>query len=152
MMRFQLFHNRQITSLIIISVAEIKCANDKCQRKRLDVIVVQIIWLLSYLFMYWLNSLWHTVWKSQIVSKNSIFGKNSKIVNLNFCAKNEWIHCDYDKLISVRIWIFTPKMVKIQHFQILLILYLHKITIFGAKNQFIQVKLAFKTFQKPFLF
>ena len=34
--------------------------------------------------------LWtHTVKKSQIVSKNSIFGKNSKIVNLNFCAKNE---------------------------------------------------------------
>ena len=35
-------------------------------------------------------------------------------------------------------------MVKIQHFQLLLILYLHKITIFGAKIQIIQVSLAFK--------
>ena len=48
--------------------------------------------------------LWtHTVRKSQIVSKNSIFQ------NLNFCAKNKWIYCEYDKLISIRIWIFTPK-------------------------------------------
>ena len=31
----------------------------------------------------------HTVIKSQIVSKKSIFGKNNRIVNLNFCAKNE---------------------------------------------------------------
>ena len=31
-------------------------------------------------------------------------------------------------------------------------MYLHKIPIFGAKIQIIQVKLAFKTFQKSFLF
>ena len=30
----------------------------------------------------------HTVRKSQIVSKKSIFGKNNKLVNLNICAKN----------------------------------------------------------------
>ena len=53
-------------------------------------------------------------------------------------------YCDSDALISIRIWIFTPKIVKIQHFQLLLILYLHKITIFGAKIQIIQVSLAFK--------
>ena len=33
----------------------------------------------------------HTVRKSQIVSKNSIFRKNDKIVNLKFGAENEWI-------------------------------------------------------------
>ena len=46
------------------------------------------------------------------------------------------------------ILIFAPKIVKIQHFQFLLIQYLHKITIFGAKIQIIQVNLAFKIFQK----
>ena len=43
-------------------------------------------------------------------------------------------------------------MVKIQHFQLLLILYLHKITIFGAKIQIIQVDLAFKNFPTSLLF
>ena len=50
------------------------------------------------------------------------------------------------------ILIFAPKIVKIQHFQFLLIQYLHKITIFGAKIQIIQVNLALKIFQKSFLF
>ena len=59
----------------------------------------------------------HTVWTSQIVFKKFNFWKNHKIVNLNFCVKNEWIYCDYDKLISISIWIFTSKMVKTQHFQ-----------------------------------
>ena len=45
-----------------------------------------------------------------------------------------------------------PKMVKIQYFQLFLILYLHKIKTFGAKIQIIQVKLACKTFQKNIFF
>ena len=49
----------------------------------------------------------HTVRKSQIVSRYSIFRK-----------KKLWILIfDYDALISISYWIFTPKMVKFQHFQ-----------------------------------
>ena len=61
----------------------------------------------------------HTIRKSQIVSKNSIFRKNSKIVNLNFRAKNELSIVIYDTLISIRIWVFTPKIVKIKQFSII---------------------------------
>ena len=64
---------------------------------------------------------------------------------------NDFFFCEYDTLISIRIGIFKPKMIKLQHFQLLLILYLHKITIFSAKIQIILVNLAFKTFQKSFL-
>ena len=39
------------------------------------------------------------------------FRKNNKIVNMNFCGKNEWFFCDNNTLISFRFWIFTPKIV-----------------------------------------
>ena len=56
----------------------------------------------------------HTIRKSQIVSKNSIFRKRSKL----------WI------------WIFAPKLSKFNNFLLLL---MHKIMIFGAKIQIIPV-------------
>ena len=69
-----------------------------------------------------------------------------------FSEKSQWFFCDFETLISIRIWIFTPKIVKIQHFQLLLILYLHKITIFGAKIQIIQGNMTFKYSQKSVIF
>ena len=45
----------------------------------------------------------HTVRKSQIVFKKSIFQKNNKIVNLNFRAKNELFIVIYDTLRLIRI-------------------------------------------------
>ena len=87
---------------------------------------------------------YHTVRKSQIVSKNSIFRKNSKIVKLNFRAKNDLSIVIYGTLISIRIWIFTPKIVKIQQFSSIVDTV---ITIFGAKIQIIQANLVFKNSQ-----
>ena len=43
------------------------------------------------------------------------FSKNNKIVNLNFHAKNQSIIV----IISITIWIFTPKIVTIQQFSII---------------------------------
>ena len=59
----------------------------------------------------------HTVIKSQIVSKKSIFRKMTKIVNL----------------------IFRAQKLRIQSFQFLIIPFLIKITIIGGKIQIIQV-------------
>ena len=59
----------------------------------------------------------HTVIKSQIVSKKSIFRKMTKIVNL----------------------IFRVQKLRIQSFQFLIIPFLIKITIIGGKIQIIQV-------------
>ena len=68
-----------------------------------------------------------------------------KIVNLNFRAKNWWtilimIHC-----FPIRIWIFPPKIVKIQ---LLFDLYLHKITILAWKFKLYRKILRLKIIKK----
>ena len=76
----------------------------------------------AYIFPVLIFSIgkYYTIRKSQIVSKNSIFRKTRKLL----------------------IWIFVPKIKE------LLILYSYKITIFGAKIQSIQTKLAFQKSEK----
>ena len=58
--------------------------------------------------------------KSKIVSKNSILRKMIKIVKLEFSCQKLMIYCDYKILKFNRIWIFTLKNVKIQHFSFIL--------------------------------
>ena len=76
------------------------------------------------------------------------FQKNHKIGNLNFRAKNWWI------IVIMMHWLllefeFWRQKLSFNSLQLLLILYLHKITIFGAKIQIINAALAFKNSQKP---
>ena len=68
-----------------------------------------------------------------------------KIVNLNFRDKNWWtilimIHC-----FPIRIWIFPPKIVKIQ---LLFDLYFHKITILAWKFKLYRKILRLKIIKK----
>ena len=60
----------------------------------------------------------HTVRKSQIMSKNSIFRKNDKIVNLNFCAKNQWISVIFKHWYLLEFEFSREKNGKIQLFSI----------------------------------
>ena len=60
----------------------------------------------------------HTVRKSHIVSKNSIFRKNDKIVNLNFCAKNQWISVIFKHWYLLEFEFSREKNGKIQLFSI----------------------------------
>ena len=94
----------------------------------------------------------HTARKSQIVCKNSIFGKITKLWIWIYVPKiNEFI-------VTIIHWFLfgfefsRQKLSKFNNFQLLLILYLHKITIFGAKIQIIQVILTCKYSQKSLIF
>ena len=95
-------------------------------------------------------------------SCQSLVNSLTLLENLKLCPKVQ-------KITKLWIWIFVPKsnefiviikhwfllefefsrqkLSKIKNFQLLLILYLHKITIFGAKIQIIQVTLPFKNSQ-----
>ena len=89
----------------------------------------------------------HTVRKSEIVSKNSIFRKIDKIVNLKFGAKNEWIWVILKLWFQLEFEFSRQKLPKFQDFQFFQFLFLIKIMIFGAKIQIIQGIFALNIFQ-----
>ena len=72
--------------------------------------------------------------------------KSEVIQNLDFRAKNWWIIVIMIHWLLLEFEFWRQKLFNFNNFQLLLFLCLHKITIFGAKIQIIQVKLAFKTF------
>ena len=85
----------------------------------------------------------HTVRKSKIVPKNSIFRKMNKIENLIFRAK---IYFYYNLNFQAQ------KLLKFNNFQFLLKQFFYKITIFGAKIKNIKLCMVFKNSQKSLIF
>ena len=91
----------------------------------------------------------HTVRKSKIVPKNSIFRKMNKIENLIFRAKisDLWpIYFYYNLNFQAQ------KLLKFNNFQFLLKQFFYKITIFGAKIKNIKLCMVFKNSQKSLIF
>ena len=76
----------------------------------------------------------HTVRKYQIVSKNKIFRKNSKSVNLNFRAKNERIIVIYEFYYNLNFEFSRQKMSNFNNFLLLLILFINKNHDFWREN------------------